>query len=69
MDIHFQDNKLPSLVTAQHIRDEAHWWYDPNIIQDINVNSAVAVPKHHKILRVPLQQLDRLQPNQSSYTL
>lgn len=33
------------------------------------MNSAVAVPKHDEILRVPLQQPDGLQPNQPSYTL
>jgi len=61
---------FPSLLTAQRARDEAHWWYDPKyIIRDINVNSAVAVPKHDEILRVPSQQPEGLQPNQPSYTL
>ncbi|GAA5870778.1 hypothetical protein JCM3774_001675 [Rhodotorula dairenensis] len=46
--LHFHDNKvLPGTLTAEQARDQKDWWYDPRyIINDLNVNAAVARPAH-----------------------
>ncbi|GAA5999899.1 hypothetical protein JCM10207_005962 [Rhodosporidiobolus poonsookiae] len=50
--LHFWDNKvLPMHVTPEQAREERHWWYDPKyIINDLNVNSAIARPAHDEKL-------------------
>ncbi|THH09687.1 hypothetical protein EW146_g8611 [Bondarzewia mesenterica] len=52
--LHFWDNKvLPTQVMPEEARKERHWWYDPKyIINDLNVNSAIAHPTHDEILDV-----------------
>lgn len=47
-----QDNRvLPAEVTAEQARAEEHWWYNPSyIINDLNVNSAIAYPAHDEIV-------------------
>ncbi|GAA5984122.1 hypothetical protein JCM10908_006059 [Rhodotorula pacifica] len=50
--LHFHDNKvLPGTLTAEQARDEKDWWYDPRyIINDLNVNAAIARPAHDEKL-------------------
>ncbi|GAA6022863.1 hypothetical protein JCM11491_007022 [Sporobolomyces phaffii] len=52
--LHFWDNKvLPTTLTAEQARGERDWWYDPRyIINDLNVNSAIARPAHDEKLVV-----------------
>ncbi|GAA5880530.1 hypothetical protein JCM8547_002039 [Rhodosporidiobolus lusitaniae] len=52
--LHFWDNKvLPGTLTAEQARAEPEWWYDPRyIINDLNVNSAIARPAHDEQLVV-----------------
>ncbi|GAA5887933.1 hypothetical protein JCM6882_000807 [Rhodosporidiobolus microsporus] len=50
--LHFWDNKvLPMSYTAEEARNTREIWYDPKyIINDLNVNSAVARPAHDEQL-------------------
>ncbi|KAL7410259.1 hypothetical protein BDY24DRAFT_400640 [Mrakia frigida] len=50
--LHFWDNKLiPTEVEPDQARAEKKWWYDPKyIINDLNVNSAIAQPDHDEVL-------------------
>ncbi|GAA5945071.1 uncharacterized protein JCM15063_001650 [Sporobolomyces koalae] len=50
--LHFWDNKvLPTTLSAEQARSERDWWYDPRyIINDLNVNSAIAKPAHNEQL-------------------
>ncbi|GAA5913630.1 uncharacterized protein JCM6883_004028 [Sporobolomyces salmoneus] len=52
--LHFWDNKvLPTTLSAEQARAERDWWYDPRyIINDLNVNSAIARPAHDEKLTV-----------------
>ncbi|KAF8332411.1 uncharacterized protein EI90DRAFT_3280670 [Cantharellus anzutake] len=52
--LHFFDNRvLPTQVTAQQARDEKHWWYNKNsLLNDLNVNSAIAHPSHGEIVQL-----------------
>ncbi|BGP16636.1 hypothetical protein JCM10213v2_004638 [Rhodosporidiobolus nylandii] len=53
--LHFWDNKvLPMTLTAEQARNERDWWYDPKyIINDLNVNAAVARPAHDEKIPIP----------------
>ncbi|CEL51483.1 nitrate reductase NiaD [Rhizoctonia solani AG-1 IB] len=53
--LHFFDNKvLPTQLSPEQARDEKKWWYDPKyIINDLNVNSAIAKPDHEEVVEVP----------------
>jgi len=53
--LHFWDNKvIPTEALPEQARAEEHWWYNPNyIINDLNVNSAIAKPNHDEVLHVP----------------
>ncbi|GAA6003716.1 uncharacterized protein JCM10292_000700 [Rhodotorula paludigena] len=53
--LHFWDNKvLPTTLTAEQARNERDWWYDPKyIINDLNVNSAIAHPAHDATIVCP----------------
>lgn len=53
--LHFHDNKvLPGTLTAEQARDQKEWWHDPRyIINDLNVNAAIARPAHDEKLVVP----------------
>ncbi|GAA5907038.1 hypothetical protein JCM5296_006574 [Sporobolomyces johnsonii] len=53
--LHFWDNKvLPTTLMPEQARNERDWWYDPRyIINDLNVNSAIAHPAHDEKLVVP----------------
>ncbi|KAJ1309428.1 hypothetical protein OPQ81_006204 [Rhizoctonia solani] len=53
--LHFFDNKvLPTQLSPEQARDEKKWWYDPKyIINDLNVNSAIAKPDHDETVEVP----------------
>ncbi|KAH7313228.1 nitrate reductase [Rhizoctonia solani] len=53
--LHFFDNKvLPTQLSPEQARDEKKWWYDPKyIINDLNVNSAIAQPDHEEMIKVP----------------
>ncbi|GAA5820479.1 hypothetical protein JCM3770_005542 [Rhodotorula araucariae] len=50
--LHFWDNKvLPTTLTGEQARSEREWWYDPKyIINDLNVNAAIARPAHDEKL-------------------
>jgi len=50
---HFNDNRvLPEHVTAE-IANAEGWWYKPDyIINELNINSAVAYPGHQEVLAV-----------------
>ena len=52
---HFNDNRvLPEHVTAE-IANAEGWWYKPDfIINELNINSAIAYPGHLEV--VPLQK-------------
>ncbi|QRW14245.1 nitrate reductase [Ceratobasidium sp. AG-Ba] len=54
--LHFFDNKvLPTQLSPEQARDEKKWWYDPKyIINDLNVNSAIAKPDHEETISVPI---------------
>lgn len=54
--LHFWDNKvLPTELSPDQARNEEHWWYDPRyLINDLNVNSAIACPNHDEKLQVTL---------------
>ncbi|QRV99692.1 nitrate reductase [Ceratobasidium sp. AG-Ba] len=54
--LHFFDNKvLPTQLSPEQARDEKQWWYDPKyIINDLNVNSAIAKPDHEETVSVPI---------------
>ena len=49
-----QDNKvLPTTLTGEEAREQRDWWHDPKfIINDLNVNAAVARPAHDEQLVV-----------------
>ncbi|CAE6377591.1 unnamed protein product [Rhizoctonia solani] len=53
--LHFFDNKvLPTQLSPEQARDEKKWWYDPKyLINDLNVNSAIAKPDHGELVEVP----------------
>ncbi|KAH7335973.1 nitrate reductase [Rhizoctonia solani] len=53
--LHFFDNKvLPTQLSPEQARDEKKWWFDPKyIINDLNVNSAIAQPNHEEMVKVP----------------
>lgn len=52
--LHYWDNKvLPATLSAEEARDQRDWWYDPRyIINDLNVNAAIARPAHDEQLLV-----------------
>ena len=54
---HYFDNRvLPSHVDAELAKKEG-WWYKPDfIINDLNINSAIAAPQHNEV--VPLTRPD-----------
>ena len=44
---------LPTQLGVQQAREERYWWYDPKfLINDLNVNSAIAEPRHDEVLSV-----------------
>ncbi|QRW27770.1 nitrate reductase [Rhizoctonia solani] len=53
--LHFFDNKvLPTQLSPEQARDEKKWWYDPKyLINDLNVNSAIAKPDHEERVEIP----------------
>ncbi|KAF8599085.1 hypothetical protein BDV93DRAFT_539018 [Ceratobasidium sp. AG-I] len=53
--LHFFDNKvLPTQLSPEQARDEKRWWYDPKyIINELNVNSAIAKPDHEETVVLP----------------
>ncbi|KAF8332412.1 Mo-co oxidoreductase dimerization domain-containing protein [Cantharellus anzutake] len=54
---------LPAQVTTQQARDEKHWWYNRNyLINDLNVNSAIAQPSHDEIVELS-------KPTRASYDI
>lgn len=58
---HFNDNRvLPEHVTAE-IANAEGWWYKPDyIINELNINSAIAYPGHLEV--VPLSKPDQTYP-------
>ncbi|KPV75001.1 uncharacterized protein RHOBADRAFT_36993 [Rhodotorula graminis WP1] len=52
--LHFWDNKvLPTTLTGEEAREQRDWWHDPKyIINDLNVNAAIARPAHDEQLVV-----------------
>ena len=50
---HFNDNRvLPEHVTAE-IANAEGWWYKPDyIINELNINSAIAYPGHLEVLPI-----------------
>ena len=58
---HFNDNRvLPEHVTAE-IANAEGWWYKPDyIINELNVNSAIAYPGHMEV--VPLAKPEQTYP-------
>lgn len=56
--LHFFDNKvLPTQLSPEQARDEKKWWYDPKyVINDLNVNSAIAKPDHEELVQIPPQE-------------
>ncbi|KAF9045792.1 nitrate reductase [Hymenopellis radicata] len=50
--LHFYDNKvLPTQVTPEQAKQEDRWWHNQAyIINDLNVNSAIAQPDHDEVL-------------------
>ncbi|GAA98798.1 uncharacterized protein L969DRAFT_76523 [Mixia osmundae IAM 14324] len=52
--LHFFDNRLlPTEVSPDQARNEKHWWKDPRyLINDLNINSAIAKPDHEEILNI-----------------
>merc|ERR1719311_1829208 len=50
---HFNDNRvLPEHVTAE-IANAEGWWYKPDfIINELNINSAIASPDHQELLPI-----------------
>ncbi|GAA5820633.1 hypothetical protein JCM11251_003085 [Rhodosporidiobolus azoricus] len=68
--LHFWDNKvLPMSYTAEEARNTRDIWYDPKyIINDLNVNSAVARPAHDEQLVLPPASSDSSAPP-ATYTV
>ncbi|KAG8725079.1 hypothetical protein FRC09_009045 [Ceratobasidium sp. 395] len=54
--LHFFDNKvLPTQLSPEQAREEKKWWYDPKyVINDLNVNSAIAKPDHEETISISL---------------
>lgn len=48
---HFHDNRVLPPHVDEKIAKEENWWYKPDfIINEININSAVARPWHDELL-------------------